>query len=201
MRIGIDMLKRYGGGAPVRLLAAGLHGDEWRSTSKRLEGLTTPAVGTLLVIPKVSGREYMSTLDKDYYTKYAPLLLDTIRINKPQIYLELHSYSSKNFSDLTDKNRLEQEGAPAYIEIESGILMGSVSPHIRVDYFSPYDLCISFEMPKHPSEESLRVIDRLVGVVKGCESRSDFVEYMKKHYPRQISAAIKNYLRFYGHLY
>ena len=195
------MLKRYGSGAPVRLLAAGLHGDEWRSTSKRLEGLTTPTVGTLLVIQKVSGREYMSTLDKDYYTKYAPLLLDAIRINKPQIYLELHSYSSKNLSDLTDKNRLEQEGVPAYIEIESGILMGSVSPYIRIDYFSPYDLCISFEMPKHPSEESLRVIDRLVGAVKECESRSYFVEYMKKHYPRQTSAAIKNYLRFYGHLY
>ncbi|MEA3294313.1 MAG: DUF2119 family protein [Euryarchaeota archaeon] len=195
------MLKRYGSGAPVRLLAAGLHGDEWRSTSKRLEGLTTPAVGTLLVIPKVSGREYMSTLDKDYYTKYAPLLLDAIRINKPQIYLELHSYSNENFSVLTYENRMEQEGVPAYIEIESGILMGSVSPHVRVDYFSPYDLCISFEMPKHPSEESLKVIDRLVGVVKGCESRSDFVEYMKKHYPRQTSAAIKNYLRFYGHLY
>jgi len=195
------MLKRYGSGVPVRLLAAGLHGDEWRSTSKRLEGLTIPAIGTLLVIPKVSGREYMSTLDKDYYTKYAHLLLDTIRINKPQIYLELHSYSSKNFTVLTDKSRLEQEGVPAYIEIESGILMGSVSPYIRVDYFSPYDLCISFEMPKHPSEESLRVIDRLVGVVKECESRNDFVEYMKKHYPKQTSAAIKNYLRFYGHLY
>jgi len=195
------MLKQYGSGAPVRLLAAGLHGDEWKSTSKRLEELTTPAVGTLLVISKVSDREYLSTLDKDYYTKYAPLLLDAIRTYRPQIYLELHSYSSKNFAVLTDKSRLEQEGVPAYIKIESGILMGSVSPHIRVDYFSPYDLCISFEMPKHPSEGSIRVIDRLVGVVKECESRSDFVEYMKKHYPRQTSAAIKNYLRFYGHLY
>ncbi|MCD4846441.1 MAG: DUF2119 domain-containing protein [Methanosarcinales archaeon] len=195
------MLKRYGSGAPVRLLVAGLHGDEWRSTSKRLKGLTTPTLGTLLVMLKVSDREYMSTLDKDYYIKYAPLLLDAIRTYRPQIYLELHSYSSRNFAVLTDKGRLEQEGIPAYIEIESGILMGSVSPHIRVDYFSPYDLCISFEMPKHPSEESLRVIDRLVGVVKECESRSDFVEYMKKHYPRQTSAAIKNYLRFYGHLY
>ncbi len=195
------MLKRYGSGTPVRLLAAGLHGDEWRSTSKRLEGLTTPTVGTLLVIPKVSGREYMSTLDKDYYNAYAPQLLDVIRTYRPQIYLELHSYSSKNFSDLTDKNRLEQEGVPAYIEIESGILMGSVSPHIRVDYFSPYDLCISFEVPKHPSEGAIRVIDRLIVVVKECESRSDFVEYMKNHYPMQTSAAIKNYLRFYGHLY
>jgi len=195
------MLKRYGSGVPIRLLVAGLHGDEWKSTSERLKQLTPPGTGTLLILQKVSDRNYMSTLDKDYYTEYAPQLLDTIKTYRPGIYLELHSYSEENFSVLTGVGRLEQEGVPAYIEIESGILMGSVSPHIREDYFSPYDLCISFEMPKNPSEVSLKVIDQLLDVVKECSRRSSFVEYMKKHYPEQTSAAIKNYLRFYGHLY
>ena len=185
----------------MRLFAGGLHGDEWISTSPRLERLTPPGTGSLLVMPKVSERSYLSTLDKDYYTEYAPHLLDAIITYKPTIYLELHSYSDENISTLTSIERLENQGVPAYIELESGILMGSVSPHIRKEYFSPYDLCVSFEMPKNHSEQSLYTIDHLLYMVKECNSRDGFVQYMKQVYPKQASIAIKNYLRFYGHLY
>jgi hypothetical protein len=194
-------MKRLGIGTPVRLFAGGLHGDEWISTSPRLERLTTPGSGSLLVMPKVSELSYLSTLDKDYYTEYASHLLDTIITYKPTIYLELHSYSIENFSALTDVGRLENQGVPAYIELESGILMGSVSPNIRTEYFSPNDLCVSFEMPKNPSDRSLEIIDQLLYVVKECGGRDGFVQYMKQVYPKQASIAIKNYLRFYGHLY
>ncbi|HUV83016.1 MAG TPA: DUF2119 domain-containing protein [archaeon] len=194
-------MKRFGRGTPVRLFAGGLHGDEWISTSPRLERLTPPGTGSLLVMPKVSERSYLSTLDKDYYTQYVPHLLDVIIKNKPTIYLELHSYSDENISALTEIVRLEKKGVPAYIELESGILMGSVSPHIRKEYFSPHDLCISFEMPKNPSEKSLDIIDHLLYMVKECGGRDGFVQYMKQEYPKQASIAIKNYLRFYGHLY
>jgi hypothetical protein len=195
------MLKRYGRGKPIRLFAAGLHGDEWESTSVRLEQLTPPKTGTLLLIPKISDNKYLSTLDRNYYTTYASHLLDAIISYKPSIYLELHSYAKEYFSSLTRGGRLEQDGVPAYIEIESEILMGSVSPHIRKDYFSPYDLCISFEMPKKGSKQSLTTIDHLLNVVKECSGRDSFVKYMKQHYPEQTSKAIRNYLRFYGHLY
>ena len=185
----------------MRLFAGGLHGDEWISTSYRLELLTRPGTGSLLLMPKVSEQSYLSTLDKDYYTKYAPHLLDAIITYKPTIYLELHSYSDENFSALTGAGRLENQGVPAYIELESGILMGSVSPNIRKEYFSPHDLCVSFEMPKNTSEQSLEIIDHLLYMVKECSGRDGFVQYIKQVYPKQASIAIKNYLRFYGHLY
>ncbi len=195
------MIKRLGSGSPVRLFAGGLHGDEWETTTPLLEGLTGPLTGTLLVMSKVSGNEYLSTLDRDYYTQYAPHLLEAIRDYCPCIYLELHSYSKDNFSTLTGNGRFERDGVPAYIEIEAGVLMGSVSPHIRRDYFSPYDLCVSFEMPKKASGQTLEVIGRLLDLVKECRGRDAFVRYMKIHYPEQTSVAVRNYLRFYGDLY
>ncbi len=195
------MIKRLGSGSPVRLFAGGLHGDEWETTTPLLEGLTGPLNGTLLVMSKVSGNEYLSTLDRVYYTQYAPHLLEAIKEHCPGIYLELHSYSKDNFSILTGDGRLESQGVPAYIEIEAGVLMGSVSPHIRRDYFSPYDLCVSFEMPKRALGQSLEVIGRLLDLVKECRDRDAFVRYMKTHYPEQTKVAVRNYLRFYGDLY
>lgn len=195
------MLKRLGSGKPVRLFAGGLHGDEWESTSHMLERLKPPGMGTLIVISKVSKSEYLSTLDRDYYTRYAPHLLDAIKQYNPEIYLELHSYSEDNYLSLIGDGRFERYGVPAYIEIESGILMGSVSPHIRRDYFTPEDLCVSFEIPKNPTEEACAVIGKLLDMVTGCNGRGNFIEYMARHYPQQTSVAVKNYLRFYGHLY
>lgn len=201
MRKVSNMIKHPGSGSPVRLFAGGLHGDEWETTTPLLEGLTGPMDGTLLVMSKVSGNEYMSTLDRDYYTHYAPHLLEAIKEYRPCIYLELHSYSKDNFLILTGDGRLEHHGVPAYIEIEAGVLMGSVSPHIRRDYFSPYDLCVSFEIPKRASGKTLEVIGRLLEIVKECRDRDVFVRYMKVHYPKQTAVAVRNYLRFYGDLY
>lgn len=195
------MIKCLGSGSPVRLFAGGLHGDEWETTTSLLEGLTGPLTGTLFVMSKVSENEYLSTLDRDYYTQYAPQLLEAIKERLPDIYLELHSYSKDNFSILTGDGRFERQGVPAYIEIEAGVLIGSVSPHIRRDYFSPYDLCVSFEMPKRPSVQTLEVIGRLLDLVKECRDRDAFVRYMKARYPEQTSVAIRNYLSFYGDLY
>ena len=195
------MIERLGSGSPVRLFAGGLHGDEWETTTPLMEELTSPLTGTLLVMSKVSENEYLSTLDGDYYTHYAVHLLEAIKEHRPGIYLELHSYSNDNFSILTGEGRLESQGVPAYIEIEAGVLIGSVSPHIRRDYFSPYDLCVSFEMPKRPSGQTLELIGRLLDLVKECRDRDAFVSYMKIHYPEQTAVAVRNYLRFYGDLY
>lgn len=185
----------------MRLFAAGMHGDEWISTSPRLMDVIPPKTGTLLIIPKVTEKPYLSTLEPDYYTGYASRILDAILEHKPTIYLELHAYSEKNFSALTEAGRLETLGVPPYIELESGILMGSVSPAIRKRYFTPLDLCVSFEMPKDSSEQSLKIIDNLLDMVKDCSGRDDFIRQMKQVYPEQTSTAVQNYLRFYGHLY
>lgn len=195
------MLKQFGAGRPIRLFAAGMHGDEWKATSGILEKIAPPGTGTLLVMSSVSKDKYLSTLDGRYYTQYAPHLLEAIKTRQPGIYMELHAYSRENFTALTTDERFELHGVPAYIELESGILMGSVSPHIRKDYFTPSDLCVSFEMDKAPSNQSVGVIKALLDVIKECGSRDEFVAYMKKHYPEQAKIAIKNFRMFYGQLY
>ncbi|MBW6518943.1 MAG: DUF2119 domain-containing protein [ANME-2 cluster archaeon] len=195
------MIQRFGSGDPVRLFVAGLHGDEWETTSALLEQLSPPGTGTLIIMPKVSDNEYLSTLDRDYYATYAPHLREAIVTFRPSIYLELHCYSKESYLALVGDGRFERYGVPAYIEIEAGILMGSVSPRVRRDFFTPDDLCVSFEMPRNPSELSLIVIHNLLDVVEKCWSRQGFVSYMAQHYPEQTAVAVKNYLQFYGHLY
>jgi hypothetical protein len=195
------MIQHFGSGDPLRLFVAGLHGDEWETTSALLEQLSPPETGTLLIMPKVSDNEYLSTLDRDYYTTYAPHLREAIVTYKPPIYLELHCYSKESYAALIGDGRFERYGVPAYIEIEAGILMGSVSPRVRTDYFMPDNLCVSFEMPRNPSEQSLGVIRNLLNVVKECWSRQGFVAYMSQRYPEQTAVAVTNYLQFYGHLY
>lgn len=195
------MLKQYGTERPVRLFVAGMHGDEWKATSRILESIAPPGTGTLLVMSSVSKDKYLSTLDSRYYTQYAPHLLEVIKTYQPGIYMELHAYSKENFVALTTDERFHLHGVPAYIELESGILMGSVSPHIRKDYFTPSDLCVSFEMEKEPSDQSIGVVNAVLDAIKESSSRNEFVAYMKKHYPEQAKAAIQNYRNFYNHLY
>ncbi len=98
-----------GSGDPKRLFVGGLHGDEWRYTSAILESLSVPPRGTLVIIPKLTDRAYISTLDDRYYAAYGRSLVATINETKPSIYLELHSYHDSD--SLTDP--------PANIQKES----------------------------------------------------------------------------------
>ena len=122
------MMKIYGSGRPIRLFVAGLHGDEWKDTTGILKNIKAPKTGTLALIPLVSSGKYVSTLEADYYPETGIKIIKAIEMLKPEIYVELHSYSRENLEKLAGKDRLDRIGVPAYSVLKEGVLLGSVSP-------------------------------------------------------------------------
>lgn len=192
-------MRIYGSGKPVRLFVAGLHGNEWKDTTELLKNIKPPKTGTLALIPLVDRGKYISTLNSGYYTGPGKKILKAIEALKPEIYIELHSYSSENFEKLAGKNRLELIGVPAYSILKDSVLLGSVSPWIRGKYFPKEALCLSFELQKG-SIESKKFTARMLEILKEIQSRDEFIEFMKKEFPAQARKAIEDYRRFYGEI-
>lgn len=164
-------LKIYGHGKPVRLFVAGLHGDEWKDTTEILMGIKPPEKGTLALIPLVKRGKYISTLDPDYYPPgMGKGILEAVESLKPQIYIELHSYSGENFEKLSGRDRMDRIGVPAYSVLKEGVLLGSVSPWIRKKYFPKEALCLSFEIQKE-NFRSGEFVAGILEVLKEAESR------------------------------
>lgn len=192
-------MRIYGCGKPVRLFVAGLHGDEWKDTTGLLKSIKPPKIGTLALIPLVDCGKYISTLNPDYYPGTGKKIIREIEELKPEIYIELHSYSSENLEKLAGMNRLELIGVPAYSILKDGVLLGSVSPWVRRKYFPKESLCLSFELRKG-STESRKFAASMLEILKETQSRDEFIEYMKKEFPSQAKKAMEDYQRFYGEI-
>jgi hypothetical protein len=188
-----------GHGDPVRLFVAGLHGNEWKDTSDILENIRAPGKGTLAVIPVVSKGNYVSTLDDSYFTDIGQAIIEAVEELHPVIYIELHSYSAKNLAALTEQDRLERVGVPAFSRLEHDVLLGSVGPFIRRKYFPAQALCLTFEIQKG-NPVSKQHASELINVVKECTSKEDFIRYMFRRYPKQAENVIRDYRKFYGFL-
>jgi hypothetical protein len=193
------MMRIYGSGRPIRLFVAGLHGDEWKDTTGILKNIKAPKTGTLALIPVVSSGKYVSTLEADYYPETGIKIIKAIEILKPEIYVELHSYSRENLEKLAGKDRLDRIGVPAYSVLKEGVLLGSVSPWIRKKYFPKEALCLSFEIQKG-NLKSRKFTTLMLDVLKETQSRDEFIEYLKKEFPVQAKKAIDDYQRFYGEI-
>ena len=192
-------IRIYGSGRPVRLFVAGLHGEEWKDTTEILEKIEPPETGTLALIPIVSREKYVSTLDPCYYPGIGKPIIDAVEKFEPEIYIELHSYSGENFEKLAGKDRIDRAGVPAYSVLKAGVLLGSVSPHIRRKYFPKEALCLSFEIEKG-SLASREFVSFMVEKIKEIGSRDEFIECLQKEFPKQAKKAIEDYRRFYGEI-
>lgn len=191
------MLKIYGNGKPIRLFVAGLHGEEWKDTTEILRGIKAPETGTLALIPLVSSGKYVSTLKEEYYPVTGEKIIKSIEELKPEIYVELHSYSRENLEKLAGRDRFERIGVPAYSTLKEGVLLGSVSPWIRRKYFSKEALCLSFEIQKG-NITSRRFTSQMLDVLKEIQTRDEFIEFLNKSFPAQAKKVIEDYRRFYG---
>ena len=136
-------------------------------------------------------------MDERYYTETGCEIIDAVNRLHPNIYVELHSYSADNFAKLTDDERINKTGVPAYIELKDGVLLGSVAPYIRLNHFPMDALCLSFEIQRN-NERSIHFAAEILDVVKKCIKRDDFIEYLEDMFPIQAKKAIENYKRFYG---
>ena len=192
-------MRIYGSGRPVRLLVAGLHGEEWKDTTGILEKIKPPETGTLALIPLVSREKYISTLDPRYYPGMGKPIVEAVEKLEPEIYIELHSYGRENFKKLAGKDRIDRAGVPAYSVLEAGVLLGSVSPHIRRKYFPKEALCLSFEIEKD-NLTSREFASLMVEKIKEIGSRDEFITCLRKEFPEQAEKAVEDYRRFYGEI-
>jgi len=185
---------------PNRLFIGGIHGKEGESTIKVLKELNEKDVkGGRLVIYNCDTTPYVSTLKREYYeTKIGKEILYLIDYYQPQVYIELHCYHKKNYRKLTSPHRRSIEGVPPLIELEEGVLIGSVSPYIRTSIFKRNDICMTLEMPCNAGPESLKVYREVLKIIAGSNSREELEKKMIGAYPKQVDTA-KNYAKeFFG---
>ncbi|WP_406662122.1 DUF2119 domain-containing protein [Methanolobus sp. ZRKC3] len=190
-------LKILGSGRPMRLFVAGLHGNEWKDTSSILENIEAPKTGTLAVIPLVNKENYISTLDDNYFIDIGQKIITAIEELEPEVYIELHSYSAENQTKLTDPERINRVGVPAFSQLDNDVLLGSVVPYIRKKYFPMEALCLTFEIQKG-NPDSKKCTALLIDRVKELSSKEEFIKFMLQRYPEQAKKVIEDYKNFYG---
>ncbi|VUT23586.1 MAG: hypothetical protein MASP_00063 [Candidatus Methanolliviera sp. GoM_asphalt] len=187
-------MRKLGSGMPKRLFVAGLHGDEWKDTTDILTSLAPPKIGSLFIISKVSDGAYISTLKSEYYKKDGKKIIESVKKVNPDVYIELHAYNKEHLKDLTDDKRFSKRGVPPYIELEGGVLIGSVSPHIA-KYFPMDRLCLSFEIQKG-DERSRRILLELLEILKDAEVNEFLIDLFKR-YPNPVRDATIAYFRYH----
>jgi hypothetical protein len=193
-------LKILGNGEPSRLFVAGIHGNEENVAGYILKLFARDVKinrGRLVLCSLSGGNPYISTLVKAYYdTETGRKLLDLIREYRPQIYLEMHSYGLENYSRLTDPDRKKRIGVPPFIELEEKILIGSISPLIRMSEFNIEDFCFTLEVPYLHSEQALSVALNVMRIIAISSSRDEIIRKLRRKYAEEIAEAEKNFHEF-----
>lgn len=137
------------GEGPTKLFIGGVHGNEGQTTIKFFQSLKKSDFSDgQIYIYNFDKTRYISTVDKKYYqSKIGKKILNLIKLLKPDFYTELHCYNIENFNKLTSINRIQKIGVPPLIHLGEYVLISSVSPLIRKDYFNRYDVCKTLEFP------------------------------------------------------
>jgi hypothetical protein len=188
------------GEEPNRLFIGGVHGKEGESTIKALNMLSESDLDDgKLVIYNCDQTPYLSTLKPEYYeSEIGQEILYLINYYLPEVYIEIHCYKRENLSKLTNPNRLSEEGVPPLIELDKGILIGSVSPLIRTTLFKRDDICMTLEMPCKPKQNELMVLVSVLKIITNTNSREALENSMMLVYPEQVKTAINYAREFFG---
>ena len=176
-----------------RLFIGGVHGKEGLSTINAIKKISENDVkdGTL-VIYNCDESRYISTLNPLYYqSTVGKEILYLINHYQPDMYIELHCYKPESYPALTSIDRIKRVGVPPLIELEKGVLIGSVSPQIRTKIFKKEDICITLEMPCSPSPETLKVYVNFLKVLASAKNRYDLENKVRKIYPEQVETSQK----------
>jgi hypothetical protein len=191
------MIEVIGFGKPVRLFVGGLHGLEGSITESILRRVSRKIEkGSLIICNLTIRSKYVTTLNPAYYqTETGRQLLSLIREYKPEIYLELHCYRRGSYSRLTSPNRRNRIGVPPLVELEDGILLGSISPQIRMSEFKRDDLCLTFDVPEANMDD-----DKVIKILNRANlslDKFDYLERLRKMYPEQIRIAEINFHNYF----
>ena len=137
------------GKGPTKLFVGGVHGNEGVTSLKFIKRIKEEDLSPgQFYFYNFDKTDYISTIKKDYYESEIGLkILDLIEYFQPDFYTELHCYNLKNYEKLTSMERYKKTGIPPLIKLGNHVLVSSVSPLIRMTYFSTETVCKTLEFP------------------------------------------------------
>ena len=201
------------GKGPTKLFIGGVHGNEGVTSLKFIKRIDARDLSPgQFYFYNFDKTPYISTIKKQYYQSPLGLkILDLIGQLKPDFYTELHCYNLENYEMLTSMRRYEKTGIPPLIKLGDYVLVSSVSPLIRMTYFTPDTVCKTLEIPcfeklnpeiceKYNFNKNLAVdtYENLLKLILRSPSREDFESQMMIRYKRQVMLAMKYAKKVFG---
>jgi len=178
-----------------KLFLAGIHGNESKYTSQLLENLqknisNLKVFGNIIIVPElVNDSKYYSTLNPKYYeTEEGQSLLELIEKYNPEFYFEIHSYSKKSYSNLTELKRVDLKGIPPFVDLNNGVLMASISPILR-EKFKKTDFCMTIEVPNWKVLEVEKTVLEILEFGITSKNRDEMIEKIFNKYPKSAKRA------------
>lgn len=201
------------GNGPTKLFLGGIHGNEGKTSIKFIKSIKNEDLSCgQFYFYNFDKTQYISTLKKEFYeSDLGQKILDLINYFQPDFYTELHCYNLDNYDKLISLERFKKTGVPPLIPAGNHVLVSSVSPLIRMTYFSTETVCKTLEFPcieklkpeicdKYNFNKKLaieRYMDLLKLIIK-CETRIDFENAMMLKYKNQVNLAMKYASKVFG---
>ncbi len=201
------------GNGPTKLFLGGIHGNEGKTSIKFIKSIKNEDLSCgQFYFYNFDKTQYISTLKKEFYeSDLGQKILDLINYFQPDFYTELHCYNLDNYDKLISLERFKKTGVPPLIPAGNHVLVSSVSPLIRMTYFSTETVCKTLEFPcieklkpeicdKYNFNKKLaieRYMDLLKLITK-CETRIDFENAMMLKYKNQVNLAMKYASKVFG---
>ena len=201
------------GRGPTKLFLGGVHGNEGKTSIKFIKAIKQEDLSCgQFYFYNFDKTEYISTIKKEYYeSELGQKILKLIEYFEPEFYTELHCYDLKNYNKLTSMERYKKTGVPPLIPAGNHILVSSVSPLIRMTYFSTDTVCKTLEFPcleklnpeviNEFNFDKKSAVDRymdLLTLITKCETRVDFENAMMKKYTTQVKLAMDYAKKVFG---
>ena len=201
------------GRGPTKLFLGGVHGNEGKTSIKFIEKLKQEDFSRgQFYFYNFDKTKYISTIKNEYYeSELGQRILKLIKYFEPDFYTELHCFDLSHYDRLTSLNRYKKTGVPPLIPAGNHVLVSSVSPLIRMTYFSTDTVCKTLEFPciekltpeimeKYNFNKELaieRYMD-LLRLITKCETRMDFEYAMMKKYKTQVKLAMDYAKKVFG---
>ena len=201
------------GRGPTKLFLGGVHGNEGKTSIKFIKLINQEDLSCgQYYFYNFDHTEYISTLKKEYYeSDLGQKILKLIKYFEPDFYTELHCFNLKNYNKLTSMERYKKTGVPPLIPAGNHVLVSSVSPLIRMTYFSTDTVCKTLEFPccekltpeliEEFSFDKKLAVDRymdLLRLITKSESRKDFENAILKKYEYQVKLAMDYAKKVFG---
>ena len=201
------------GRGPTKLFLGGVHGNEGKTSIKFIKLIKQEDLSCgQFYFYNFDHAEYISTLKKEYYeSDLGQKILKLIKYFEPDFYTELHCFNLKNYNKLTSMERYKKTGVPPLIPAGNHVLVSSVSPLIRMTYFSTDTVCKTLEFPccekltpeliEEFSFDKKLAVDRymdLLRLITKSESRKDFENAILKKYEYQVKLAMDYAKKVFG---